>query len=104
MRARHLDTLPAGDANHGAQFMLAGIIPMGAIFLESYVTMPWHVMIRFGKWDEILSEPMYMTEMFSQPQLLHNTMLVESHMLPKAWFQKLKQNKHYSRKHCKILH
>ena len=54
-----VDTLPAGDENHGAQFMLAGIIPMGAIFLESYVTMPWHVMIRFGKWDEILSEPMY---------------------------------------------
>ena len=54
-----VDTLPAGDENHGAQFMLAGIIPMGAIFLESYVTMPWHVMIRFGKWDEILAEPMY---------------------------------------------
>ena len=32
---------------------------MGAIFLESYVAMPWHVMIRFGKWDEILAEPMY---------------------------------------------
>ena len=43
-----VDTLPAGDENHGVQFMLAGIIPMGAIFLESYVTMPWHVMIRFG--------------------------------------------------------
>ena len=54
-----VETLPAGDENHGAQFMLAGIIPMGAIFLESYVTMPWHVMIRFGKWDEILAEPMY---------------------------------------------
>jgi len=54
-----VDTLPAGDENHGVQFMLAGIIPMGAIFLESYVTMPWHVMIRFGKWDEILAEPMY---------------------------------------------
>jgi tetratricopeptide (TPR) repeat protein len=54
-----VDTLPAGDENSGVQFMLAGIIPMGAIFLESYVTMPWHVMIRFGKWDEILSEPMY---------------------------------------------
>ena len=54
-----VDTLPAGDANSGVQFMLAGIIPMGAIFLESYVTMPWHVMIRFGKWDEILAEPMY---------------------------------------------
>ena len=54
-----VDTLPAGDENGGAQFMLAGIIPMGAIFLESYVTMPWHVMIRFGKWDEILAEEMY---------------------------------------------
>ena len=54
-----VDTLPAGDDNSGVQFMLAGIIPMGAIFLESYVPMPWHVMIRFGKWDEILAEPMY---------------------------------------------
>jgi tetratricopeptide (TPR) repeat protein len=32
---------------------------MGAIFLESYVTMPWHVMIRFGKWDDILKEPLH---------------------------------------------
>ena len=54
-----VETLPAGDANSGAQFMLAGVIPMGAIFLESYVTMPWHVMIRFGKWDEILNEPLH---------------------------------------------
>ena len=51
-------TLPAGDENHGVRFMLAGVIPMGAIFLESYVTMTWHVMIRFGKLDEILAEPM----------------------------------------------
>ena len=54
-----VETLPAGDKDSGVQFMLAGIIPMGAIFLESYVTMPWHVMIRFGKWDEIINEPMY---------------------------------------------
>ena len=54
-----VDTLPAGDANSGVQFMLAGVIPMGAIFLESYVTMPWHVMIRFGKWDKILNEPLH---------------------------------------------
>ena len=54
-----VDTLPAGDANSGVQFMLAGVIPMGAIFLESYVTMPRHVMIRFGKWDEILNEPLH---------------------------------------------
>ena len=52
-------TLPAGDEHHGVRFMLAGVIPMGAIFLESYVTMPWHVMIRFGKWDDILAEPMH---------------------------------------------
>ena len=54
-----VETLPAGDANSGVQFMLAGVIPMGAIFLESYVTMPWHVMIRFGKWNEILDEPLH---------------------------------------------
>ena len=54
-----VETLPAGDANSGVQFMLAGVIAMGAIFLESYVTMPWHVMIRFGKWDEILNEPLH---------------------------------------------
>lgn len=52
-------TLPVGDENGGVKFMLAGIIPMGAIFLESYVTMPWHVMVRFGKWEEIINEPMY---------------------------------------------
>lgn len=38
-------------------FMLAGIIPMGAVFLEAFATMPWHVMIRFGKWDDIIAEP-----------------------------------------------
>ena len=54
-----VDTLPAGDEDSGVNFMLAGIIPMGAIFLESYVTMPWHVMIRFGKWDDILKEPLH---------------------------------------------
>ena len=54
-----VETLPSGDANSGVQFMLAGVIPMGAIFLESYVTMPWHVMIRFGKWNEILNEPLH---------------------------------------------
>ena len=54
-----VETLPSGDADSGVQFMLAGVIPMGAIFLESYVTMPWHVMIRFGKWEDILNEPLH---------------------------------------------
>ena len=56
--ARKVNTqLPAGDKDSGVQFMLAGIIPMGAIFLESYRTLVWHVLVRFGKWDEILAEP-----------------------------------------------
>lgn len=49
--------LPEGDDKSGVKFMLAGIIPMGFVFLESYRTMVWHVMIRFGKWDDILNEP-----------------------------------------------
>jgi hypothetical protein len=57
--ARRMEAqLPAGDKDSGVQFMLAGIIPMGAIFLESYLSMVWHVMVRFGKWDEILAEPL----------------------------------------------
>jgi hypothetical protein len=47
--------LPSGE--NGVEFMLAGIIPMGAVFLESFLTLTWHVMIRFGKWNEILFEP-----------------------------------------------
>ena len=47
--------LPPGE--DGVEFVLGGIIPMGAVFLEAWLSMPWHVMIRFGKWDEILAEP-----------------------------------------------
>lgn len=27
------------------------------VFLEAFAIMPWHVWIRFGKWDAILAEP-----------------------------------------------
>ena len=37
--------------------MLGGVIPMGAVFLESFAIMPWHVMIRFGKWNDVIAEP-----------------------------------------------
>ena len=33
------------------------ITSQGAVFLEAFATMPWHVMIRFGKWDDIIAEP-----------------------------------------------
>jgi tetratricopeptide (TPR) repeat protein len=39
------------------QFMLAGTIPLGAIFLEAFTIIPFHVLVRFGKWEEILNEP-----------------------------------------------
>jgi hypothetical protein len=29
-----------------------------AIFLEAYRAVVWHVMIRFGRWDDIIAEPM----------------------------------------------
>ena len=48
--------LPPGS--NGVEFMLADVIPMGAVFLEAFMTMPWHVMVRFGKWDDILAEPL----------------------------------------------
>jgi tetratricopeptide (TPR) repeat protein len=48
---------PAGDEKSGCKFMLAGIIPMGYVFLEAYHTMIWHVFIRFGKWEEIIAYP-----------------------------------------------
>ena len=47
--------LPAGE--NGVEFVLGGVVPMGAVFLEAWLSMPWHVMIRFGKWNEILAEP-----------------------------------------------
>jgi tetratricopeptide (TPR) repeat protein len=51
------DQLDAPGAEGGVTFMLAGIIPMGAVFLEAFSTMHWHTMIRFGKWDDIIAEP-----------------------------------------------
>mmetsp|Transcript_4715 Transcript_4715/g.13207 ORF Transcript_4715/g.13207 Transcript_4715/m.13207 type:complete len:557 (+) Transcript_4715:66-1736(+) len=41
----------------GVEFVLGGAIPLGALFLESYHPLRWHVWIRFGKWEELLAEP-----------------------------------------------
>lgn len=38
------------------QFML-GDDPFGAMMLESYAATVWHVLVRFGQWNAILSEP-----------------------------------------------
>ena len=31
--------------------------PFGSMWLEGFATLPWHVLIRFGKWQEILDRP-----------------------------------------------
>ena len=30
----------------------------GSVFFESYGSLPWHVLVRFGKWEEILARPL----------------------------------------------
>lgn len=31
--------------------------PFGKMFFESFRSIPWHVLVRFGKWEEILARP-----------------------------------------------
>lgn len=37
-------------------FML-GDMPIGSMYLEAFATIPWHVLVRFGKWDAIINRP-----------------------------------------------
>ena len=41
-----------------AATVMIGPIPFGVMFLESYACVPWHVLVRFGKWEEILKYPL----------------------------------------------
>ena len=34
-----------------------GSFSFGSIYLESFSTIPWHVLVRFGKWKEIIERP-----------------------------------------------
>ena len=34
-----------------------GDLPIGSMYLEAFTSLPWHVLIRFGKWEEIISYP-----------------------------------------------
>ena len=38
-------------------FKLGGL-PVGSMFLEPFASIPWHVLIRFGKWEEIINRPL----------------------------------------------
>ena len=35
-----------------------GNIPVGCMYLESFGSLPWHVLVRFGKWEDIIKRPL----------------------------------------------
>ena len=35
-----------------------GDLPVGSMYLESFATLPWHVLVRFGKWEDIVNRPL----------------------------------------------
>ena len=43
--------------NEEAVTCMLGDMPLGSMFLECFCTIPWHVLIRFGKWEDIINRP-----------------------------------------------
>ena len=39
-------------------FTIGGVIPIGIVYFEAHGSHPWHVLIRFGKWEEIINRPL----------------------------------------------
>ena len=37
---------------------ILGDFNVGSIYYEAFTTIPWHVLVRFGKWEEIVQRPM----------------------------------------------
>ena len=37
---------------------MCGDFPVGSMYLESFATLPWHVLVRFGKWEDIVKRPL----------------------------------------------
>ena len=37
---------------------MMGDMPIGSMYLESFVCLPWHVLVRFGKWADIVNRPL----------------------------------------------
>ena len=35
-----------------------GDMPLGSMYMESFASLPWHVLVRFGKWEDILRRPL----------------------------------------------
>ena len=37
---------------------VVGDLPLGVMYLETFGSLPWHVLVRFGKWEEIIARPL----------------------------------------------
>ena len=37
---------------------MRGDLPVGSMYMESFATLPWHVLVRFGKWEDIVNRPL----------------------------------------------
>ena len=35
-----------------------GDMPIGSMYLEAFSSIPWHVLVRFGKWEDIINRPL----------------------------------------------
>ena len=37
---------------------MMGDVPVGTMYFEAFVCLPWHVLIRFGRWEDIVNRPL----------------------------------------------
>ena len=37
---------------------MMGDLPIGSMYLEAFACLPWHVLVRFGKWKDIVNRPL----------------------------------------------
>ncbi len=37
---------------------MMGDMPIGSMYMESFAVLPWHVLVRFGKWEDIINRPL----------------------------------------------
>ena len=37
---------------------MMGDMPIGSMYLEAFACLPWHVLVRFGKWEDIVKRPL----------------------------------------------
>ena len=44
---------------------MMGDLPIGSMYLEAFACLPWHVLVRFGKWKDIVNRPLKDKDMYA---------------------------------------